>query len=654
MRGLTNNWDIQTGESLHARGGRWVRRAEPKLTAQASELASGVSNEGEFTDLVSFQRPRESTRALPGGPAAMKIIFRFSAPLVALAVLLALTATPGFGKGPRGLATITGTVRDNKGMPLAGAVIQLIREGANQIVKQTYTGKDGSFSARIPAGRYSLKAIAIGFSEVLFASVQVSPSAEIAYRFNLEPVGFGRTLVEQRADRDNVKWRLRAAQGHRSIFQANEGDDPNIAAVESADQKANEPSEASDELRTDERGRLRTQGVVETYFASAANPFAAPYEGVNFAVALPASERIDFIFAGQTGTSGAPQRFETTAQVRATDRHRINLSGGAVSFSTYAPGARAESRQKLGQMSVRAVDEWIVRDGVVVVVGLDYSRFLGAGGAAAISPRLGIQFDANARTRLKAAYAPGDDGAGIQSSIGFENGDVIFRQPAAQPVAFVGGRAVMGRSRRLEFGIERVLDNQSNVEATAFVDMSSGRGVGLMAAPLSALAGNSATALLSVANQEGSARGVRVVYSRRLNHVWSAAAGYSFGRGQKLSTNAIVDPSNIFNNGFFQTAALQLAGDWSTGTHVQTVFRFSPDATVFAIDPFAGRLAVYDPSLSVQVTQDLPTFGLPVRAQAVLDARDLLDFQPRITSSSTMLRIGPNGRTVRGGISVRF
>ena len=583
----------------------------------------------------------------------MKNICRFSAPLIALAMLLGLTATPGFGKGTRGLATITGTVRDNKGTPLAGAVIQLIREGANQIVKQTYSGKDGSFSARIPAGRYSLKAIAIGFSEVLFSSVQVSPSAEIAYRFNLEPVGSGRTLVEQRADRDNVKWRLRAAQGHRSIFQANEGEDPNIAAAESADQTANESAETKDEPRTDERGRLRTQGVVETYFASAPNPFAASYEGVNFAVAMPASERIDLIFAGQTGTAGAPQRFETTARVRATDRHRIDLSGGAVRFSTFGPGGRTESRS-LGQMSVRAVDEWIVRDGVVVVMGLDYSRFLGAGGADTLSPRLGIQFDANARTRLKAAYTPGDEGAGIQSSTGFEDGDVIFKQPSSRPVAFVGGRAVMGRSRRLEFGVERVLDNHSNLEASAFVDLTSGRGVGLMAAPLSAFSGNSSNALLSIANQEGSARGVRVVYSRRLNHVWSAAAGYSLGRGQKLSPGGLIDPGSVFSNGFFQTAALQVAGDWSTGTHVQTVFRFSPDATVFAIDPFAGRLAVYDPSLSVQVTQDLPTFGLPMRAQAVLDARDLLDLQPRTSNSTTILRMGPNGRTLRGGISVRF
>ena len=583
----------------------------------------------------------------------MKTVFRFSTPLVVLAVMLSMTASTQ-GKGVRGLATITGTVRDDKGLPLAGAVISLIREGANQLVRQTRTAADGSFSARIPAGRYSLKAIAEGFSEVLFSSVQVNASAEIAYRFNLEPAHSGRTLVDQRRDRDNVKWTLRAVQGRRSIFQANEGDDPTIAAVEDSE-PGNGNSETSDLQRPNETSRTRVQGVVETYFATSTNPFSSAYEGVNFAVALPASERIDLIFAGQTGVgSGAPQRFATSARVRVNSHHRLNLSGGAASFSTWTPGGGGESRSALGQMSVRAVDEWIVRDGVVVVMGVDYSRFIGAGNGAAISPRLGVQFDANARTRVKASFAAGGTETGPQSSASFESGDVIFRQPQSQPIAFVSGRAVMGQSRRLEFGVERVLDNRSSVEATAFLDTTSGRGVGLMAAPLSAFSGDNAAAMLSVANQEGSARGVRVVYSRRLNRVWSASAGYSFGRGQKLSAEGITNPSELFNNSLFQSGAMQVAGDWSTGTHVQTVFRFSPQATVFAIDPFAGRLAVYDPSLSIQVTQDLPTFGLPVRAQAVIDARNLLDFQSRTSNGDTVLEISPTGRSVRGGISVRF
>jgi hypothetical protein len=580
----------------------------------------------------------------------MRTIFRFTAPLVALAVLVGMTATVQ-GKGTRGLATITGTVRDNKGMPLAGAVIQLIREGANQIVRQTRTAADGSFSAKIPAGRYSLRAIAEGFSDVLFSSVQVSPSAEIAYRFNLEPADSPNTLVNQRKDKDNVKWTLRSVQGRRSIFQADEGDDSAIAAVETGD----DVSEATVEKRTDEHGRVRTQGVVETYFSASANPFAPSYEGVNFAVALPASESIDLIFAGQSGTgAGAPQRFETSVRWRANERHRLNLTAGAVRLSTFIPNAKAAAPRTLGQMSVRAIDEWIVRDGVVVVLGLDYSRFMGAGNAASISPRLGIQFDANARTRLHVAYASGGHDTDQQSSASFESGDVVFKQPNTQPIAFVGGRAVMGQSRRLEFGMERVLDNRSRMEATAFLDLTSGRGVGLMATSLSAFSGDNQAAIQRVANQEGSARGVRLVYSRRLSHGLSASAGYSFGRGQKLSPNGLTNPAEFFSNSFFQSAALQLAGDWSTGTHVQTVFRFSPQATVFAIDPFAGRLTVYDPSLSIQVTQDLPTFGLPVRAQAVVDARNLLDFQSRTGNGEALLEFGPNGRSLRGGIAVRF
>jgi hypothetical protein len=91
-----------------------------------------------------------------------------------------------------------------------------------------------------------------------------------------------------------------------------------------------------------------------------------------------------------------------------------------------------------------------------------------------------------------------------------------------------------------------------------------------------------------------------------------------------------------------------------TGTNIKTIFRLSPQATVFAIDPFQGRLAIYDPGLSVLVTQSLPTLGLPIRAQAVVDARNLLDFQTSAFNEEGSLRLNSQGRTLRGGISLRF
>lgn len=561
------------------------------------------------------------------------------------------------------LATITGAVLDNKGNPVSGALISLLRDGASKVIKQTRSDAAGRFSTRISPGRYGIRAIASGFNEVVFASVEVRASQELVYRFNLEPIGSGKTLPERRKDRDDVKWTLRSAQTRRSIFQAQEGEDADIQAVlgrETAS-AAETPADGSAQDSTEavnQQSQSRVQGVVETYFAS--NSYGSSYPGLNFAVATSPNDRVELIFAGQTtaGPNG-PERFEASTRVRAGTRHRVGMSLSAVRFGapvwSAVKGNHSDSSAiGLGQVSVRAIDEWIVRDGIVIVLGLDYSRFIGAGGARSLNPRLGIQFDANARTRLKAAYAPGGDEANIQSVAAFEDTQVAFRKSGKRPIAFVDGRAVMDRSHRLEFGVERVLDNKSNFEGTAFFDTTSGRGVGLLSTPMTAFSGATGETLINVANQQGASRGMRLVYTRRLSRMWTASAGYSFGRGQRLSSGDISQPREVFESGFFQTAALQLGAGFGTGTNIRTVLRFSPNATVFAIDPFAGRLAVYDPSLSVQVTQELPSFGLPVRAEAVLDARNLLDVQPSTDNGEVLTQLSTGRRSVRGGISLRF
>jgi len=327
---------------------------------------------------------------------------------------------------------------------------------------------------------------------------------------------------------------------------------------------------------------------------------------------------------------------------------------GAVRFG--APiwtSTKGQPSDRIGQFSVRAIDEWIVRDGIVVVFGVDYARFIGAGGGQSISPRFGIQFDANARTRLKAAYAPGGEENRTQSVAAFEDSQVVFNE-ARSPIAYVDGQAVMERSRRLEFGIERVIDDKSTFEGTAFFDTTVGRGVGLLSTPVTAFSDATGEAFINVVNQEGAARGMRLVYTRRLNSVWTASAGYSFGRGQRLAADLGRGPADMFESGFFQTGALQLGAGFQTGTNIRTVLRFSPNATVFAIDPFAGRLAVYDPSLSILVTQELPSFGLPWRAEAVIDARNLLDFQTNLDNGEILTQLSSGRRSVRGGISLKF
>jgi len=90
--------------------------------------------------------------------------------------------------------------------------------------------------------------------------------------------------------------------------------------------------------------------------------------------------------------------------------------------------------------------------------------------------------------------------------------------------------------------------------------------------------------MLSVANQEGSARGVRVVYSRRLNsRFWSAFCRlFVLAVGGRSSRRMAITIGRFsFNSSYFQSGAFQVCRrDWShPSTHVQTVFRFFASAT---------------------------------------------------------------------------
>ena len=72
--------------------------------------------------------------------------------LVSLSAALCLQA-PTASASKANLGTITGAVLDNKGNPVSGALISLLRDGASKVVKQTRSDASGRFSTRISPGR---------------------------------------------------------------------------------------------------------------------------------------------------------------------------------------------------------------------------------------------------------------------------------------------------------------------------------------------------------------------------------------------------------------------------------------------------------------------------------------------------------------------
>jgi hypothetical protein len=537
------------------------------------------------------------------------------------------------------LGVIKGIVRDQTGTPIGDAVVGIFKGGTTSLLKQVTSGTDGYFLAKVLPGKYTVLAVAQGFNPVRILGVEVGRASEVTYGFNLERAGSGNTLPEKRGDKNSSKWRLRAAQMQRSIYQNREGKDP-ITADETT---------ATDLDAATEKERVgRGQTVVDTYFAGSS---AGSYAGLNFATLLPVTSDAEIVFAGQTGLGkNAPQRFETGVRYRPSADHQLRFTGSIAKLGNLAG---PDHDRSFGQVSMQATDEWKLKEGVILVFGFDYSRFFGAGNDMSISPRLGLQFDVDNKTRFRTAFTTQTEEKSWANAIELEGESFAFTEPQAiEDIYVVGGKPRMNKARRLEFGVERLLDGRSSVEANVFVDTSMARGVGLNRLSFDTLDGSGFDHI--VADQQGRTMGLRVVYTRRVTDALSTTAGYSFGRGQKLSPSAIKDPNSIFENDFFRSFFAQVAADLKTGTTVRTVFRLSPDATVFAIDPFRGRLAIYDPGLSVYLTQTLPTWGLPIRAQAVVDARNVLDMQNGIFGEDGSVKFSAQRRLLRGGLQVRF
>lgn len=541
------------------------------------------------------------------------------------------------------LGTISGIVRDETGNAIAGATVAIFRVGTSRLLKQVRSASDGSFLAKIMPGTYTVLAVAQGFNPVTLPAVRVDRSTQLVYGFKLERSGSGNTLPEKKADRNSSKWRIRSAQTSRSVYQTVEGDIPVDETAVAETQNETEDTERNSSNR-------RGETVVESYFANSADD---NFTGFNFARLQPLGDNAEIVFLGQLGTRNGDftdlNRFQVNVKLRPVENHQIHLSGAVINIGKINIENR---RQNLGQVSFQALDEWQIKNGVIVVFGFDYSRFFGAGNDFSISPRIGFQFDLNSRTRFRTSYTAQTEQMNWQNVVEMEGTQVLFREPVSiQDIAVESDVPIMNKSTRLEFGIERVLSNKSNVEAALFFDTIINRGIGLTSVPFG-FSDNEINEFS--ANQQGGANGVRVVYSRRINGRFSAVAGYAFGNGQKLSEEAISNPANLFEADFFQTFFGQFDAALKTGTQIRTIFRFSPQATVFAIDPFQGRLAIYDPNLSVTVTQSLPNLGLPIRAKAIIDARNLFDTQTNINDETGSLRLNSQGRTLRGTISVRF
>jgi TonB dependent receptor len=357
----------------------------------------------------------------------------------------------------------------------------------------------------------------------------------------------------------------------------------------------------------------------------------------------------------------APNRLSAIASMRPSDRHQVTAAIGYGQITHEL--SNAIDGYSLEQFSVSAIGSWQVFRPLILIYGFDYSSFLGSATSQSDSvlPRFAVQYAPSSRLHLNAGVTPG--ASQYRSSVeSFNTENIQASFEDAPPEVAFNEAPIPDRSQRFEAGIERLFgDGDSALEASAFYDLISGHGVGVLALPLEASPETQA-ALQQVAHRvtamNGAARGIRVIFRRNLDDHLTASVGYSVGRGMRFNDSMATPttPADIFKGGFFQVATAKLDIDLKqeTGTSISTVIRLSPSAVVFAIDPFAGRMSVYDPNINIYVTQELPSFGLPVRWQALVDLRNLLDRANGVEDGNINMIAARARRTVRGGLAFRW
>lgn len=554
---------------------------------------------------------------------------RRAAKLSTLGLTLTLALAHAAPARAAALGVLRGIVRDQGGVPLAGASVAIFDVATRMVkpVRATSTGEGGEFEASVAPGRYLLRAVASGFDTVE-ARARVAANREtVLDTIALRRVG---TLADRRRTID--------ADPYRNVVR---GSRPPVFNWDPKSEEERERADAQAIALTDRDNAAH--GVLQTVAASGAS---ADYVATNFAVSHAVS-KADLTVAGQVGAGeDAPMRLEATTSADLGDAHRMTV---AVGYGRLAVGDRPNGEiGTLDQMTIQAVDRWQVAGPLVFVYGLNYSRFSGSATKSATLPRFGVEVSPSNRTQIFASLTPGSAAQQI-ASFDMETGEVTFVEPPRADVSAARlSEATPDRTRRFEAGAGHVIDERSNVEVAAFFDVASGRGVGFLSAPPSGGDEEFRTGEL-----DGRSSGVRVLYTRKLSEALTATVGYATGRGLALSPNGFEDPASLFRPASYQVVAGQLRADLGTGTHVSAVYRLGPRSVVFAIDPFDGRMAASEPSASVFVTQSIPMPDfVPGQWEAMLDVRNVFDVVP--VTDDRELSLADCSRLIRAGLSFRF
>ncbi len=513
-------------------------------------------------------------------------------------------------------SSIGGRVVDSAGMPLVGALVavQSIETGLRE--RLSFTDHAGIFSIpNLVAGGYSVKVTKPRFLPSQAQAVELDAGSSIALTLNLQTAMDILRRGIRRGSLEEMKWVLRSAASTRSILQMFE------------DQGT---EESTDNLLSS----MDRSGYVQVYSTSVdAWGIATDSVGSQFEFVMPLAADSHLTFSGQYSEStDQPRGFGAEYEFSPRERHRsslaVNVRQGAMLNGEVGGAESREIKVEYGEQM-----QW--SDHLVLTYGAALGRADGVSSHSYLRPEVGVAWVPQARTTVRASFsrrAPTDTSDPIR-------GREYFDRAVYIPLE-------LERFSHVELSATRVVSESLRVSIAGFRDH-----LGHEAFLVDSDDGRRAVMIFD-GNTEPTT-GIRVHADRIFDDV-ETGVSYAFARAIGFDQD-VVSPDELRQqakrrNFHVVTLRVKTAIDF-TQTAITAVYRWSSGPSLSPVDPYQRFAEYNDPTLSITIAQNLPTFSLlPAKLKAVVDARNL--FEPSFGSRRTMQARYP--RLLKGGIHFTF
>jgi hypothetical protein len=525
--------------------------------------------------------------------------------------VVGLLMLPAWSFAGKDVAQISGTVQDSAGRVMGGALVS-VTAGREGLDCMAFTDIRGAFLfENLSPGEYYVQVTMPRFSSSQKERVRLDANGKAVFKFTLVSVA----EVLQRASSLDVKqdiaWTLRSSRGAQSVLRYSDS----------------ETAPVFGKLLPDYSGYIQ--------FYSKGDPgarTAALTRGSRFAVTLALPENAKVTVSGQYNESplepkGASALYEFEPLEGHQTRIGLDVRQGVILDDVFAA-------EELKQFQASYSDKFYITETIRAEQGAEFGHAEGRNSNNYFRPRGAISWVPDQNTVLHAAVttqAPTRAEDPVRAREYFEQVNL--------PPSFE-------HYLHSEVGVARFLDDATKVSVAAFQDRSNYRALFVTAA-------DGRHGLFIFDGKANPSQGIRLFVNREFNG-FETGFGYTVANGPGISPTwgTLDEIRSQISQQRFHVVTARVKTDFAlTNTQLTAVYRWVSRYAVGAIDPYQQTAEFSDPSLSISITQNLPTFGaIPAKVQAILDARNL--FEQPIGSSKNQLSLSP--RYVKGGINIRF